>query len=266
MTTARQLINSIKPNLTKAPPGPTEKGSAGYDNIRDDIEKTKSLRELSLPFTKGSILFMGNNAQITHDNSNLFWDDINKRFGIGTTTPNSTLEVNGSIESKGWIFGQHTSHVYSTNVFKLDNGAHAISLRITANALNIYDETGDGWASLNAGGLNAYSGGISILNDAATLNFGSGYDVKLARHAAGVLKVVDSSADLATFLASKIGIGTTTPATSAQLDITSTTGALLLPRMTTAQKNALTAVNGMLLYDSTLNQTQTYENGAWRQI
>ena len=42
---AKQIINSIKPNLTRAPPGPTEKGSAGYDNIRDDIEKTKSLRE-----------------------------------------------------------------------------------------------------------------------------------------------------------------------------------------------------------------------------
>ena len=63
-----------------------------------------------------------------------------------------------------------------------------------------------------------------------------------------------------------VGIGTATPATSAKLDITSTTGALLLPRMTTAQRNALTAVNGMLIYDTTLNQTQTYENGGWRQI
>lgn len=49
MVSAKQVINSIKPNLTKAPPqGPTEKGSAGYDNIRDDIEKTKSLREGSV--------------------------------------------------------------------------------------------------------------------------------------------------------------------------------------------------------------------------
>ena len=49
MVTAKQIINSIKPNLTKAPPqGSTQKGSAGYDNIRDDIEKTKSLREGSV--------------------------------------------------------------------------------------------------------------------------------------------------------------------------------------------------------------------------
>jgi hypothetical protein len=44
MVTAKQVINSTKPKITK-PPGETQKGSAGYDNIRDDIEKTKSLRE-----------------------------------------------------------------------------------------------------------------------------------------------------------------------------------------------------------------------------
>jgi hypothetical protein len=60
-----------------------------------------------------------------------------------------------------------------------------------------------------------------------------------------------------------VGIGTGTPNTSAALDITSTVGALLVPRMTTTQKNALTPVNGMVLYDSSLNKFQGYENGAW---
>ena len=60
-----------------------------------------------------------------------------------------------------------------------------------------------------------------------------------------------------------VGIGTTTPATSAKLDIDSTTGAVLLPRMTTAQRDALTAVNGMIIYNSTTNAFNFYENGAW---
>jgi hypothetical protein len=63
-----------------------------------------------------------------------------------------------------------------------------------------------------------------------------------------------------------IGVGTSTPATSALLDLTSTAGALLLTRMTTAQKNALTAINGMVLYDSTLNKFQGYENGSWTNL
>ena len=48
MVTAKDVINSIKPNITKVPRGKTKLGSAGYDNIRDDIEKTKSLREGSV--------------------------------------------------------------------------------------------------------------------------------------------------------------------------------------------------------------------------
>ena len=35
------------------------------------------------------------------------------------------------------------------------------------------------------------------------------------------------------------------------------------PRLTTAQKNALTAVNGMIVYDTTLNKFQGFENSAW---
>uniref|UniRef100_A0A6M3XWB0 Uncharacterized protein n=1 Tax=viral metagenome TaxID=1070528 RepID=A0A6M3XWB0_9ZZZZ len=48
MVTAKQVINSIKPNITKAPQGQTQKGSAGYDNPREDIEKIKGLREGSI--------------------------------------------------------------------------------------------------------------------------------------------------------------------------------------------------------------------------
>lgn len=38
---------------------------------------------------------------------------------------------------------------------------------------------------------------------------------------------------------------------------------LLLGSMTTAQRDALTAVNGMIIYNNTLNKFQGYENGAW---
>lgn len=60
-----------------------------------------------------------------------------------------------------------------------------------------------------------------------------------------------------------VGIGTATPAASARLEISTTTGALLVSRMTTAQRNALTAVNGMIIYNSDNNRLEAYENGAW---
>ena len=64
----------------------------------------------------------------------------------------------------------------------------------------------------------------------------------------------------------RIGVGIDTPAASALLDLTSTTGALLLTRMTSTQRDALTAVNGMLIYNSTTNKLQVYENSAWVNV
>ena len=53
------------------------------------------------------------------------------------------------------------------------------------------------------------------------------------------------------------------PTTSAVLDLVSTTGALLVSRMTTAQRDNLTAANGMIVYNSTTNAFNFYENGSW---
>lgn len=53
-----------------------------------------------------------------------------------------------------------------------------------------------------------------------------------------------------------------TPVTAA-LEIKSTTGALLLPRMTTTQRNALNAVPGMTIYNLTTAQFENYNAGAW---
>ena len=70
------------------------------------------------------------------------------------------------------------------------------------------------------------------------------------------LLFIDAGAD-------NIGIGTATPNTSAKLDISSTTGALLIPRMTTTKRNALTATDGMIIYNTTTTAFNFYEDGAW---
>ncbi len=55
-------------------------------------------------------------------------------------------------------------------------------------------------------------------------------------------------------------------ATSKLLELVSTTGALLVSRMTTTQKNALTAVNGMIVYDTDLAKLQGYQAGSWQNL
>ena len=43
-------------------------------------------------------------------------------------------------------------------------------------------------------------------------------------------------------------------------------GPFRLPSFTTTEKNAIIAVNGDMIYDSTLNKAQVYENGAWANL
>jgi hypothetical protein len=62
-----------------------------------------------------------------------------------------------------------------------------------------------------------------------------------------------------------VGIGVV-PATSAKLELSGTTGALLITRLTTAERNALTAINGMLIYNTTTAKFQGYEAGAWTNL
>jgi hypothetical protein len=58
-----------------------------------------------------------------------------------------------------------------------------------------------------------------------------------------------------------VGIGTTNP--QAALDVVSTTGGFIVPRMTNTQQSSITAVNGMIIYDTTNNQFEFFEAGSW---
>ena len=67
-----------------------------------------------------------------------------------------------------------------------------------------------------------------------------------------------------TTTAGGVAVGTTTVANaSVGLELAGTTKAILVSRMTTAQRDALTAVNGMVIYNSDDAVFNIYENGAW---
>lgn len=60
----------------------------------------------------------------------------------------------------------------------------------------------------------------------------------------------------------QIGLGTLTPASSAAIDMNTTTGALLLPRLTTVQRDALTPQEGMMIYNTSELKFQGYSYGS----
>lgn len=67
--------------------------------------------------------------------------------------------------------------------------------------------------------------------------------------------------------AQNVGIGTTSPNASAQLDVSSSSKGFLLPRMTTTNRNGITSpANGLVVYDTTLNRLYQYQDGTWRYL
>jgi hypothetical protein len=67
--------------------------------------------------------------------------------------------------------------------------------------------------------------------------------------------------------AQNVGINTTSPDNSAALDITATDKGLLVPRMTTTQRTAITTpATGLLVYDTTLGQFYFYSGSVWTAI
>ncbi|MBU3714574.1 MAG: PKD domain-containing protein, partial [Ferruginibacter sp.] len=65
----------------------------------------------------------------------------------------------------------------------------------------------------------------------------------------------------------KVGVGTTSPNTSALLDISSTTKGFLLPRMTAAERNAIsTPASGLQVYNTDTNQLNYYNGSSWQAI
>jgi len=71
---------------------------------------------------------------------------------------------------------------------------------------------------------------------------------------------------LVVFAQPAVGIGTTSPNSSAMLDVTSTNKGVLFPRLTTAQRNAIgTPAKGLMVYDST-NAAFYFYNAGWHEI
>jgi hypothetical protein len=63
---------------------------------------------------------------------------------------------------------------------------------------------------------------------------------------------------------SQVGIGTSSPAPSAQLDVTTTTKGFLPPRMTTVQRDAIVSpATGLQVYNTTTNTNDYYNGTAW---
>jgi hypothetical protein len=182
----------------------------------------------------GSIQFSDGSA-FASDATNLFWDNTNKRLGVGFNTPTARLQVRGSGSTS------------ATTALLVQNSGSSNLIEIKDNGeCNIGGNTTIGRASINLSG--SFSGSLNF----TTINFANWNGVTYAR-------MTGLDALSGTFI-----FGGTSINASAKVQFDSTTQGFLPPRMTTTQKNAISLpASGLQVYDTTLNQMSYYNGSSW---
>ncbi len=131
-------------------------------NYFENSEWNTILSTPASTLSNGSILISKGGGNIDDDPANLFWDDVNNRLGVGTNTPNATLDVNGSINF---------------------NGNLTVGERITFALGEFIDNLVDGWIRVN-GNLNvtgiANIGTITIDGSTTTNRVSTGDDERFS--------------------------------------------------------------------------------------
>ena len=102
-------------------------------NIRIGDVETIINNNLIGNFTEGSIPFGDVSHNLTEDNSSLFWDNVNKRLGIGTSTPETGLNVVGNDDEPSQIRNERTSNDTSGPWFRTVKSRLGLSANIGDN-------------------------------------------------------------------------------------------------------------------------------------
>ena len=92
--------------------------------------------QASASYTTGSVLFVNSSGQIAQNNSSFFWDNTNKRLGIGTATPSYDLDISANGANPAWI--RAASSVGNSGAGVIFAGATAtVKNWIIANQYNV---------------------------------------------------------------------------------------------------------------------------------
>jgi hypothetical protein len=238
----------------------------------------------------GAIQF-SNGSAFSSDATNFFWDDTNKRLGIGTNAPIESLSVQK--ETAGFAMATFIGHKGGTNYngLRIGTNANAIGfiqgisgssmasfydfyLQPSGGGVYIGSTTGSPSAKVHIKGSGSTSATTSLLvqNSAGAQSLKVSDDNNVVLGDGVFTGFVAGSGQIGRYLISAGTVGNvfgdyTSFAASAIVQCDSTTRGFLPPRMTTTQKNAIASpARGLIIYDNTTNKLQCYNGSTWNDL
>lgn len=183
------------------------------------------------------------------------YDEVNDRLGIGTASPNVSLEVYRATPILRLAANS------TTNYTNLEETANRFAIEKTyASGIALLD-----FAPLSTDGTSAAT--IRLFRSTNTTGT-VGMSIYKGNNSTTVNSFLAGSGN--SYLCANngnIGIGTASPNAVALMDLTSTTKGLLLPRMTTTQRDAISSPpSGLVIYNTTTGKINVRGASAWEAI
>ncbi|NDE90620.1 MAG: hypothetical protein EB059_05720 [Alphaproteobacteria bacterium] len=215
-----------------------------YSSIKTSTGGLVGQNQIGFFITEGGVQ---TNPLLLADNLNTITGTtyINGSVGVGTATPAATALLDISSTTKGFLPPRLTT----TERDAISSPATGLTIyNTTTAAMQSYN--GSAWGSV-AGG----AGSVSAAGSNTQIQFNSSGGLG----ADSLFNWDNTNKNLA--------VGTTAPAATALVDMTSTTKGMLPPRMTTAQRNAISSpATGLTVYNTTTGAMETYNGSAWGSV
>lgn len=179
----------------------------------------------------------------------ILYNNSGTNVGIGTSTPISKLQVDGSVRLSDTLLLNDGGYgpTYKAMLYKVD----APTIRLNGVYTEISSDHPGGNVRLFT------NGGFGIMTSGGQFSLGSYAPTTNAKlHVEGAAQVT-----------TVLGIGSSTaPVASAQVEVTSTTKGFLPPRMTTTQRDAISSpAEGLVIYNLTTHKLNVYTT-TWETV